>query len=229
MIGGGKACVIDQAAHHGRRGEKADIAVDREQRRDFFRIEARAFRHDGVGAHGDVRQAVTARAVRHRRRVQNAIAGADRFDLGEIGERLLHQIAMGEHRALGAAGGAAGIKQPGQIVGRARRHVDAVALIEAAPLGAVGRDGAAMRRDVVGAVGACQNQRGLAYADDVTEFLAMELGVHRHRDQPGVPDRKQRFEEFRPVGHGDRHAARPVRTSARRLPASARERAAHCR
>ena len=164
-----------------------------------------AFRHDGVGAHGDVGQAVTARAMRHRRCVQHAIAGAHRFDLGEVAERLLHQIAMGEHRALGAAGGAAGIKQPGQIVGRARRHVDTVALIKAAPLGAAGRDGAAVRCDVVGAVGACQNERSFGVADDVTELLAMELGVHRHRDQSGMPDRKQCFEKFRPVGHGDRH------------------------
>ena len=60
--------------------------------------------------------------------------------------------------------------------------------------------------DVVGAIGARQNQRRFGVADDVTELLAMKLGVHRHRNQPGVPDRKYRFEKFRPVGHGDRHA-----------------------
>ena len=138
--------------------------------------------------------------------MQHAIAGADWFDLSEIGERLLHQIAMRQHRALRAASGAAGIKQKRQIVGRARHHVDAVTLIKAAPFGAVGRDGAAVGRDVLGAVGACQNQRRSGVADDVTEFLAMKLGVHRHHNQSGVPDRIHCFEKFRPVGHGNRDA-----------------------
>ena len=60
-------------------------------------------------------------------------------------------------------------------------------------------------------------------ADDVGELIAVEFGVHRHRDHAGVPDRKQSFEKFWPVGHGDRHtiarAAEECRY--RRAPANA--------
>ena len=166
--------------------------------------------------------------MRHRRSMKHAVADADRLDFGEVGQRLRHHDAVRKHRALRAAGSAAGIEQPGKIVGAALDHIDAVAAREAPPIRAVGRDGTGKRRGVVGAIGAGENQRRLGVADDVAEFVAMELGVHRHGDEAGMPNRKQRFEEFRPVGHGDRHAivrlAKP-----RRLPASARVRAANCR
>ena len=206
MVGGGKAWVIDQPADHRRRGEEADVAVDREQSGDLVGVETRALGNDGVGAHGDEGQAVTAGAMRHRRRMQHAIAGADRLDLGEIGERLRQHDAVGQHRALRAAGRAAGIEEPGEIVRRARHDVDAVAVIELPPLGAFGDDRAPVRRHVLGAIGTGEHQRSLGMADDVGELLAMEFGVHRHRDQAGVPDREQSFEKFRPVGHRDRNA-----------------------
>src|SRR5271165_430410 len=111
----------------------------------------------------------------------------DRLDFREVSKRLRHHDAVGEHRSLGAAGGAAGIEQPGKIARPARYRIDAVALTQLTPIGAAGGDGAAAPRHVIGAIRTRQNQRGLSVADDVTELLAMEFGVHRHGDEPGMP------------------------------------------
>jgi hypothetical protein len=126
--------------------------------------------------------------MRHRRGVQNTNAGADRLDFGEVGQRLRHHDAMRQHGAFGPAGGAAGVEQPGEIAGLARHDVDPVTLTKLPPFGAAGRDRTAVRCDIVGAIGTCQDERRFRVADNVTELLAMELGVHRHRDKPGVPD-----------------------------------------
>jgi len=138
--------------------------------------------------------------------VKDAIARPNRLDLGKVSERLRHHDAVGQHGTFRPARRAAGVKKPGKIAGAARHHVDALALEKLSPLARAGRDGAAVRRDVVGPIRACERQRRFRVADDVAELIAVELGIHRHGDQAGVPDRKQRFEKFRPVGHGDRNA-----------------------
>ncbi len=83
MIGAGKARMVDEPAHHGRRGEEADIAVRRQERCDLVRIEAARFRHDVLRAHGDEGQRVKSGAVRQRRRMNFGVAGADRLDVGQ--------------------------------------------------------------------------------------------------------------------------------------------------
>ena len=117
MIGGGKACVIDQPADHRRRGEEADVAVNREQSGNLVGVETRALGNDGVGAHGDVGQAVTAGAMRHRRCMQHAIAGADRLDLGVIGKRLRQHDAVVSIAPFGRPVGAAGIRSQARSSG----------------------------------------------------------------------------------------------------------------
>jgi hypothetical protein len=65
---------------------------------------------------------------------------------------------VSEHRALGAAGGAARVKQPGEIVAAARRDIDAIARGQLLPLGAAGNDGTTVRRHVIGAIGTGKDQ-----------------------------------------------------------------------
>ena len=163
--------------------------------------------------------------MRQRRRMNLGVGCADRLDVGQIGQRHRHQIAVRQHRALRPAGGAARVKQPGEIVGASRHDIDAVALAEAPPFGAGGDDGAAMRRDIVGEVGARQDQRRLRMPDNVTELVGVQLGVHRHRDESGVPDRKQRFEKFRAIAHGDRH---PILRPAQRAQVAGEDARARC-
>ena len=79
-----------------------------------------AFRDRVERAGREVRQAVEARAVRERRRVQAGVAGRELVDVGEVGVRLEQHVAVSEHRAFGHAGGAAGIEKPGRLF---RPHV----------------------------------------------------------------------------------------------------------
>ena len=74
MCSRGQTAGSRPAADHGRRREH-DVAARRGKLENFLRLEAAAFRHDVDAASHDMRQDVAAGAVRHRRGVQERIAG----------------------------------------------------------------------------------------------------------------------------------------------------------
>jgi hypothetical protein len=86
--------VLDQALDHGRRGEHRHAAMRAQQLEDFGRLEAARFRGDVESAVGDVRQHVEARAVGHRRRMDDGVAGCDGIDVGKVVEHRRHQVAV---------------------------------------------------------------------------------------------------------------------------------------
>ncbi len=165
-----------------------------------------------------MRQAVKTGAVRQRRRMQHGVAGRDRIDIGEISQAHRDQVAVGERGALGPAGGAAGIEEPGGVLRPALDQRGRLSGERAAPLGLAGddearelRQRAGQRRQRLGEIGADKAQPRAAMAEDVAELLAMQLGVDRHRHQPGMPDAEERLEIGGPVGHRDGDAlARPI-------------------
>jgi hypothetical protein len=91
---GAAVAVLDQALDHGRRGEHRHAAMRAQQLEDFRRLEAARFRRHVETAVGDVRQHVEARAVRHRRGVDDGVAGRDGIDVGEVVEDRRHQVAL---------------------------------------------------------------------------------------------------------------------------------------
>jgi hypothetical protein len=91
---GAVVAVLDQALDHGRRGEHRHAAMRAQQLEDFGRLEAARFRRDIESAVGDVRQHVEARAVRHRRGMDDGVARCDGIDIGKVVEHRCHQVAL---------------------------------------------------------------------------------------------------------------------------------------
>ncbi len=54
--------------------------------------------------------------MRHRRRMQAHILGPDPVNVGEIDQRHRRQVPVGQHRPLGAPGGAGGVEYPSWIL-----------------------------------------------------------------------------------------------------------------
>ena len=129
----------------------------------------------------------------HRRGVQDRVAGRNRIDLAEISVARRCEHAMGEHRALGTAGGARGVEQPGEIVAGPRHDRDRLGIEQGGIFRAADRDQpletcGCVRRDL-----GLKARRGEAdprarMLEDEAELAAMQLGVRRHRGKPGVPD-----------------------------------------
>jgi hypothetical protein len=194
---GAAVAVLDQALDHGRRGEHRYAAMRAQQLEDFRRLEAARFRRHVEPAVGDVGQHVEARAVRHRRGMDDGVAGRDGIDIGEIIEDRRHQVALGQRHALGPAGGAAGVEQPGRVgrrpLGRFDRRDE-----QRVPCRAAGfdrfdqaRHGQTGQRGME--VGRGEAQPAAAVAEDVFELLRMQLGIDRHRHQPGMPAGEHRL------------------------------------
>jgi hypothetical protein len=124
QVAGVGACgggAVDQAAHHRRRREQRGARMRGDQGENLVRLETAARGNDLLRRRRDVRQDVHPGAVRHRRRVDDAVVLGDAVDVDEVARRHREQVAVTEHRALRPAGGAAGIEQPGGVFGRAGR------------------------------------------------------------------------------------------------------------
>ena len=219
---------VHGAHQHGRRGEHRAAAIMLDQIDQLAGLEALARRHHVHRGLGDVRQAIEARAVRHRRRVNDRIGRLDPIHVGEIGERHRHQIAMRERRALGPPGGAAGVEDPGRPIGRhvlkglgLVRHERAPALVAHDDIGdarQLARHGLERRRQIR----PDDADLGAAVLEDVGEFLGVEPRVHRHRGEAAMPRTPDRLVELGPVGHREADAiagreaeARPKRGAER--------------
>ena len=159
-----------------------------------------------MGRLGDVGQAEQARRVRLRREDGDACRRRERVDVGEIERRHRHQIAMAQHRALGPAGGAAGVEQPGEVVAARDRSRHRVGARELAPESSprttrrverLESRAQSPRRDRTSPGTAAPRILGGHEGD----FAGVQLGVGRHGDEAGAPDREQDREIVGIVGH----------------------------
>ena len=129
----------------------------------------------------------------------------DRVDVGVVAEAHQQQVAVGERRALGPAGRAARVEQPGRIVRpavderRGRRRREPLPLL-------AGCDDRRRERDVAGVLGVGHDDGRPAVLEDEGDLVAVQAGVDRDGHEAGVPDGEQRLEVLGPVAHQDRHA-----------------------
>ncbi len=122
---------VEQAADHGGRSEHGRTRPAREQREDFFRLEATGFRHDVNAESCRMRHDVKAGAVAHGGCVHERIAGRDGINLGGIGMTRPIERAMSEHRSFRPPRRSRGVEQPCQIVRLAQRDRDRIGLQQA--------------------------------------------------------------------------------------------------
>ena len=112
---------------------------------------------------------------------------------------------MREYGALRAPRCAAGVEQPCGIFRPARRDSHGIVCSKPAPFRSIDHQQTRMKCDGLSDVRRRDHKRGLGVIDDVVEFVAMQLGVHRHRNKPGMPNRDQRLQIGGVIGHGERN------------------------
>ena len=213
MVGGRRRRMLGQALDHGRRPEQRYPAIPGKQLEDLGRIEAAARRDHLAGGFGRVRQDIAPRAVGHRRRVQNGVAGRDLVDVREVRQRHRQQIAMAQHRALGLARGAARVEQPGDVVRRHLRDRRRIAGEQGAVLGAADLDDALQtldavleRRDRLAQIRSDEADARARVVEDVFQLARVQLGVRRDHGEPRVPAGEQQLDVLRHVFHHERDA-----------------------
>ena len=108
--------LFDHALDHGRRSKQRHLAHVLGQPEQLGGIEAMGGRHHMAGAAAHMDEVVQAGAVGHGRGIQRRIVGAHLIDIRGVAQRHGDQVAVGQHHALGAPGGARGIEQPGEVV-----------------------------------------------------------------------------------------------------------------
>ena len=209
-VGGRGARMFDQPLDHGGRREHRHAGVHPGEIENFTGIEAATGRDHLHGRGRDLRQHVLAGAVRHRRRVQDAIAGGDGVDIRKIAGGHDQQVAMGDHGALRLAGGAAGEEQPSHVVGIDLGDRRGIAGHERLVLGRLDIDQTQAfhgeRRQRLGQVGGDQAQLRPRVRQDVFELARVQLGVDRHRHETGVPGGEHRLDVLRTIAHRQRDA-----------------------
>ena len=154
---------------------------------------------------------VQAGAMRHRRGVDHGVLRRHGVHIDEVGQAHRHEIALGEHHALRAAGGAAGVEQPGHIVGVALGHGNGRGIGHRGQQG-VGRfrfdvdlslqPGQRLRRDVA----RDEAPARLRIRDDPLDFPHVQLGVDGHHHQARPPRGPHDLEVTRVVAHEQQHA-----------------------
>ena len=145
-------------------------------------VEQRGVQGDEQAVHVEDRQRMQQHVARH-----EAPVGVQRLGVGG-------DVAMRDHGALGAAGGAGGVDQRGEIVGAARRPLRACGFCLAASCAKVPEPSAAMvstERDLVGlggaldlgdALGGDDDHGRLGVADEIFELGSGVGGVERIED-----------------------------------------------
>ena len=183
-----------------------------DQAQHLRRLEAAALGNHVAGALGDEGQRVEARAVGERRCMQHAIVGRDLVEIGEVAQRHHQQVAVGDGGTLGPARGAAGVEEPGGVVGAGCGGAFRVVPQHGTPVvrarhqqRSKARHLAAHALDPVCVALVGDAEPGSRVAQDVGDLARMQLGVDRDRDQARVPDAEERLQIVRPVRHEDRH------------------------
>jgi hypothetical protein len=215
--------VFGEAAHHGGCGEHREARPIAHHREDLVRLEAARLRDHVARAGRHVRQHPQPRAMAHGGGVQDRVARHDAVEIGEIVERHDGEVAVGQHGALGPAGGAGRVEQPGEVRGRDACHRDGLAeqlaMVGAARLDHVLQARRARRLEGGQVAGGREADAGAGMVEDVAQFGRVQLGVHRHRGEPRMPAGEQDFDVFGHVAHDERHPFAGFQPEALRQPA----------
>lgn len=91
--------VLNDSLQHRRCEEGAAARMVLAQIQEFARIESAAQGHHLASAAQHVGRDVEARTMRHRRGVHQTAPFVGCVDVGEVGDRHRHQVAVGEHGA----------------------------------------------------------------------------------------------------------------------------------
>ena len=190
------------------------------------RIELRQEQHARAGQQRRVRGHEQAMHVEQRQRMQQhvLVAGLALFlEAPELVEhqRIGTQVAVAEHRALAAAGGARGVQDGRQILGLARNRGKAVGKRRCQPeqrsvallaeCDHVRHPGDARQRRQFGlTLGRADEHRRLRIAQEVIDLRRLIGGVQRHVDQTGPQRRQVEHQSLRRLldlhGHARRRA-----------------------
>ena len=174
----------------------------------LVRVERPGCRHHLSCAAQDVGRHVEARAVRHRGPVDQAGILVGGVEVGQVRQRHRQQVAMGQHRALRATRGPAGVEQPGQVrrigdAGDGCHLCGATLLVLDRPdglhrcrRGTRQRDADLRRREHL-----C----GAGIVEDLAHLTWMQLVVERDEHTLGRPDREHQLHDLWAVlaGHRD--------------------------
>jgi hypothetical protein len=125
--------------------------------------------------------------------MQRRVAGAELVDVGKISLGLEQHVAVGEARPLRHAGGAARVEEPRRVVGPDLGRRGLLGKNRVLQADSLGDRSCEIRGDEAGA------RAGIL--EDVRELLRVQLGVHRHRGDAGVPAGEKNFVELRAVLH----------------------------
>ena len=203
--------VVDQALHHGRRGEEAAAPVVPDQLEYLLRVEPAVRHHLGARA-DDIGNAVAARSVAERRGMQDRIALGDVVHIGEIAERAVHQVAVRKRRALRPAGRAAGIEQPGIVGRRDIGKPDPLPFVEGAELRLARHQHAfhigqtvADRSERIRKVRRYSDEPRARIPEYPGKLAGVQAGIDRHGAKARMPDAVQQLDELGAVLHRDRH------------------------
>ena len=162
----------------------------------------------GTAAH--MNKVVQPGAVGHRRGIDHRIPGGHRVDIDRVAQGHGAEVAVGQHHALGAPGGAGGVEQPRQVLGLTRTW--AAEGLGQRPAGAQGQLPARRRQHLglehLAVVG--EDQPRLGVVGDPRGFGRVQPAVDRHRHRARPPDGIQQFQVVAAVFHeqGDTLARR---------------------
>ena len=181
--------VLEQADVEGRHPHQH--GRPRHQLEDPVDVELRQEDHRGVGEERDVGRDEEAVGVEDRQRVDQHVVRGEAPGVDQ-GPGVRDEVSVGQHRALGAAGGARGVEQRGQVVGRTLHRRESLR-------GRVGRLGQAAlalgverderrarlprrRLQSLAPARVADEQRRLGVADEVFDLGRGVAGVERQED-----------------------------------------------
>jgi hypothetical protein len=205
--------MVHQPFDDGGRGEHRKRPSRLGQREQLGRFDTARRRHDVARAGHQVGNGVNAGAVRHRRGIDDGVLRRDRVHVDEIGEPHGHEVAVRQHHALGPAGGAAGVEQPGDVVGGTVHHRNGTSRQQLLVGGGLDIDlaleGFELRwRHVRGHEGPAR----LRVVDDPLRLAGVQLGIHRHHHQARPPRAKQHLQIAWVVALEQHHPVTGVQT-----------------
>jgi hypothetical protein len=183
-------------------------------------------RHDVARAGHQVRNGVHAGAVRHRRGVDDGVLRRHGVDVDEVARAHRHQVAVRQHHALGAAGGATGVEQPRQVAQTPFGHGYGQRIgcwrQQRVGVGRIQRDLALQPGQRRGRhVGRHKGPARAAVGNDPFHLTRVQLGIDGHGHQPCPPQAPQHFKVTRVVVGEQQHAVALGQAGGAQLPRQA--------